>query len=279
MKNHLPKLSSMILPAFFTLRKNKKIGKVGIQINKTFRSVQIEKHNLEKFNSYFGFRTQVPLTYLYTIAQRAQTAVMLTNKFTLPIPGMMHIENKLIKENDFNPQKNFDITVSASVEYKERGSLKPVFEVEISQQNCVVAICKSTYIIKRKSKKPKTKKQKVEPLKRTNHESVWSFIPKIGKEYANISGDKNPIHTSLIFAKLFGFKKQIMHGWYSICKIEQFVEEKFKIATSEISVNFSTPVLLPTQAKFKLKKEKNKEFYYELVNNSNTKIHLNGVIR
>ena len=66
---------------------------------------------------------------------------------------------------------------------------------------------------------------------------------------------------------------------YSICKIEQFVEEKFKIATSEISVNFSTPVLLPTQAKFKLKKEKNKEFYYELVNNSNTKIHLNGVIR
>jgi len=279
MKNHLPKLSSMILPAFFTLRKNKKIGKPGIQINKTFKSVQIEKHNLEKFNSYFGFRAQVPLTYLYTIAQRAQTAMMLDSKFTLPIPGMIHIENKLIKENDFNPQKNFDITVYASVEYKESGSLKPVFEVEISQNNCVVVICKSTYVIKRKSKKSKTKKQKVEPLKRTSHELVWSFIPKIGKEYANISGDKNPIHTSLIFAKLFGFKKQIMHGWYSICKIEQFVEEKFKIATSEISVNFSTPVLLPSQAKFKLQKGENKEFHYELVNNSNTKIHLNGVIR
>ena len=102
MKNQLPKLSSMILPAFLTLRKNKNIGKAGIQITKIFRSIQIEKHNLDKFNSYFNFHAQVPLTYLYTIAQRAQTALMLDNRFTLPIPGMIHIENRLIKKNDFN---------------------------------------------------------------------------------------------------------------------------------------------------------------------------------
>ena len=269
----------MILPAFLTLRKNKNIGKAGIQITKIFRSIQIEKHNLDKFNSYFNFHAQVPLTYLYTIAQRAQTALMLDNRFTLPIPGMIHIENRLIKKNDFNPHKNFDITASAFVEYKESGSLKPVFMIEISQQGKVVANCESTYFIKRKSRKPRGKKQEVKPLEQSNYEEVWTFTPKMDKEYADISGDKNPIHTSFIFAKLLGFRKQIMHGWYSVCKVEKFIEENFDRVISEVSVNFSTPVLLPSQTKFMLQQRDDGEFYYEILNSSNTKIHLKGVIK
>jgi hypothetical protein len=279
MKNQLPELSSMILPAFFTLRKNKNIAQAGIQINKIFRGVEIEKSKLEGFREYFGFQTSIPLTYLYTIAQRAQTALMLDKQFTLPIPGMIHIENYLNKYAELDPNIPFDITSSTSVDYKESGSLKPVFLVELSQNGNTVAACKSIYIIKRKSKTKKSKKTEVDSLHQIDQRVVWKLNPKTGREYTRVSGDKNPIHTSLIFAKMLGFERTIMHGWYSICKIEQFLENNEGASISEIVVNFLSPVLLPSQPEFVLQNNKDEGFNYQLVSGASNRILLNGMMK
>ncbi len=279
MNNQLPPLSSIFLPAMFTLRKNKNIAETGIQFAETFKEVYIEKQHLETFKSYFGFRSVVPLTYLYTIVQRAQAALMLDKRFTLPIPGMVHIENLLTKARDIDPDADFDIVSSTSIPYKASGSFKGDFIVELSQNGRLVARCESVYLIKRKSKKAGGKKRKIEPLPQVDHQTEWEVSPRIGKEYAQISGDKNPIHVSRVFAKLMGFKKPIMHGWYSICKIEQFMEAQFGVAISEISVNFSSPVFLPSQTTFDLSKSSSQEFAYQLVNSSDNKILLNGVMK
>jgi acyl dehydratase len=42
-------------------------------------------------------------------------------------------------------------------------------------------------------------------------------VPKtVGKEYANLCNDYNPIHISTIAAKLFGFKSAIAHGMWVV---------------------------------------------------------------
>jgi hypothetical protein len=44
----------------------------------------------------------------------------------------------------------------------------------------------------------------------------WRFAKNLGKRYAKISGDYNPIHMSALAAKLFGFKRDIAHGFCAL---------------------------------------------------------------
>jgi len=246
-------------------------------IKKTFENVMIESNHLHSFIHYFGFANRAPLSYLYILAQRAQISIMLDKQFTLAIPGMIHVENYLTKFNQYMPDEPFDIKGSVQIEYKESGSLIPVFFVELYQKKHLIASCKSIYLVKRKSGKPK-KKEEQSDIEIYDYHDTWDLKKSSGKEYAKISGDKNPIHTSLIFAKLFGFKSTIMHGWYSVCRIEKNFENNYDFQISQIDTMFKTPVFLPEKPILKVLKKSQNQFKYQLINNLNSKIYLEGTI-
>ncbi|MDH5597691.1 MAG: MaoC/PaaZ C-terminal domain-containing protein [Cyclobacteriaceae bacterium] len=279
MKNKLPELSSLFFPALFTLRRGNSVHKDGISMEKIFEGVWIETSNLASFIDYIGFETKTPLSYLYVLAQRAQVGIMLDKQFPLAIPGMIHIENYLTKFGQYQPDKPFLLKASVHVEYKETGSLIPIFQVEIYQMENLVASCKSIYLVKRKSKNQKRKK-KEEPEKNEvfSHRETWMLTRYSGREYAKVSGDKNLIHTSLLFARLFGFRSTIMHGWYSVCKIEQIIEKKFRMEISRIETKFQTPVLLPGNPTLILQNTNENNVQYLLLNDKNSSIHLQGII-
>lgn len=64
--------------------------------------------------------------------------------------------------------------------------------------------------------------------------------------YVEASGDKNPIHTSNIGAKLFGFPGIIAHGMYSAAAALRFLEGKLGGAL-RYRVEFYKPVVIPTR--------------------------------
>ncbi|WP_165164175.1 MaoC/PaaZ C-terminal domain-containing protein [Corynebacterium qintianiae] len=64
--------------------------------------------------------------------------------------------------------------------------------------------------------------------------------------YVDASGDKNPIHTSNIGAKLFGFPGIIAHGMYSAAAALRFLEGKLSGAL-RYRVEFYKPVVIPTR--------------------------------
>ena len=43
----------------------------------------------------------------------------------------------------------------------------------------------------------------------------WKAPADIGRQYAKVSGDYNPIHLSAVSAKLFGFPTAIAHGLWN----------------------------------------------------------------
>lgn len=70
----------------------------------------------------------------------------------------------------------------------------------------------------------------------------------IGRKYAKVSGDGNPIHLYGITAKLFGFPRAIAHGMWSLATSVSYV---YKPQTNEhvtISCRFKTPFFLPGEA-------------------------------
>ncbi|SDL84266.1 MaoC like domain-containing protein [Corynebacterium mycetoides] len=64
--------------------------------------------------------------------------------------------------------------------------------------------------------------------------------------YVDASGDKNPIHTSTLGAKVFGFPGIIAHGMYSAAAALRFLEGKLGGALT-YRVEFYKPVVVPTR--------------------------------
>jgi MaoC like domain len=77
----------------------------------------------------------------------------------------------------------------------------------------------------------------------------WRVPGNIGNRYAAVSGDRNPIHTSRIGARLFGFPRPIAHGMWTkarcLAALEGRLPEQYTV-----DVTFRRPVLLPSTVGF-----------------------------
>jgi acyl dehydratase len=281
MENKLPFLKDMIFPSFFTLIKGVKIKKEGIRISKDFKNVKIDMDSLEKYRSFFNWQQPYPFAFFYLMAQRAQTSIMLNADFTIAIPGLVHISNRIEKLDTIDYDLPFDLIVNVDVPYKEKGSLIPRFTVDFLQNNKTVIRCESTYIAKRKGGISNTAKEKTNDAFITHADTsqIWEIDKNLGKLYASASGDKNPIHSSFLFAKLIGFSRPILQGWYSVSRIINEYELATNAAYSSIEVDFKSPILLPSKQKIELQYKENKETLFQIADLQSNKIVLYGKIK
>jgi len=75
----------------------------------------------------------------------------------------------------------------------------------------------------------------------------WALTPATSRAYAVISGDRNPIHTSALAAKAFGFPRAIAHGMYTAARALAEVGPARRGDTYRWTVEFYKPVLLPSK--------------------------------
>jgi acyl dehydratase len=78
---------------------------------------------------------------------------------------------------------------------------------------------------------------------------VWRVPARVGGDYAAVSGDRNPIHTSRIGARLFGFPRPIAHGMWSVARCLAALEGRLPDAYT-VEVRFQRPILLPATVSF-----------------------------
>jgi len=87
----------------------------------------------------------------------------------------------------------------------------------------------------------------------------WHVPKNRGKKYAKITGDYNPIHMSSLAAKLFGFKRDIAHGFGVLAEaIEYSVAIKSAGGIEkplQVDVVFKGPVFLDSDVSIKQNKQ------------------------
>jgi acyl dehydratase len=70
----------------------------------------------------------------------------------------------------------------------------------------------------------------------------------IGRRYAKVSGDSNPIHMSALSARLFGFKRAIAHGMWTKARALSCLLPPHPLENASVVVDFKTPLFLPSRA-------------------------------
>ena len=101
----------------------------------------------------------------------------------------------------------------------------------------------------------------------------------IGRKYAKVSGDYNPIHMSAMSAKLFGFPRAIAHGMWTLARVTALVQDQLGgVAPKALDVQFKLPLLLPARVAAKYQRQ-GSGVNFAVLARSSDKVHLTGTLR
>ena len=77
----------------------------------------------------------------------------------------------------------------------------------------------------------------------------WKLDGDLGRRYAGVSGDRNPIHMHSLTAKPLGFPAAIAHGMWTKARCLAALESRLPDAFA-VEVRFRKPILLPARVEF-----------------------------
>ncbi|MDV6011051.1 MaoC/PaaZ C-terminal domain-containing protein [Haloechinothrix sp. LS1_15] len=239
--------------------------------------VTTDPDHLAAYNEVCGFRLadELPATYPHVLAFPLQVKLMADPTFPFPLPGLVHVANTITQHRPLRVTDRFSIRVSA-------GNLRPhekgkqfdlVSEVVPDGENDPVWTGISTYLRRGGGSGSSGKRDQLTAPTPT---ALWRVPGDMGRRYAEVSGDHNPIHLYAATAKLFGFPKAIAHGMWSKAHAVSAFEGRLPDAFT-VTVRFKQPVLLPSTVAF-TSWQNDEGVSFELWHSRKPKPHLDGTI-
>jgi len=238
--------------------------------------IEIDPAHLAAYNQVCGFRLsdELPATYPHMLAFPLQMALMTRQDFPFPLLGMVHVANRITKYRPVRLGDTFSMRVRAeNLRPHEKGRQFDVVS-ELSISDDVVWSEVSTYLRRGGgSGESKPGKQLAAPAP----SAIWRVPDDIGRRYAEVSGDRNPIHLHPLTAKLFGFPSAIAHGMWTKARTLAAFEGRLPDGAYTVDVRFKLPVLLPAKVAFTSWRTSG-GWAFELWNARKPKPHLEGTI-
>jgi len=211
--------------------------------------VRIDRDHLARYDRVCGFRLgdALPPTYVHVLAFPLAMQLMSGPDFPFPMVGLVHVANKITVGRPIDAGETLALSVAAShLRPHDRGRQFDVVATATSGGEEVWSGV-STYLSRSASSSPGHKgQQRDRPPAPT---AVWRVPARVGTDYADVSGDHNPIHTSRIGARMFGFARPIAHGMWTKARCLAALEGRLP-ARYTVDVAFKLPILLPARVSF-----------------------------
>jgi acyl dehydratase len=210
----------------------------------------IDRANVAAYAAVTGLRygDTVPLTYPFALTFPMVMSLVTGFDFPFAAIGSVHTENHITQHRPIAVTDTVGVKVHAENLREHRKGLLVDIVTAVNVGNSAAWHQVTTFLHQQRtslSGQPKPPPQKQPKLPPPN--SILRITPGQIRRYAAIGGDHNPIHTSSLGAKLFGFPTSIAHGMFSAAAVLANIEGQLPGAL-RYSVKFGKPVLLPASA-------------------------------
>jgi acyl dehydratase len=211
--------------------------------------VTIERQHVDRYAETCGFpvKDAVPLPYPHLLAFELQMGIMTDPGFPAPAIGTVHLENSITQHRPLGVGETVDVVASV-------GPARPHPKGTVYDFVTVVTAGGETVWEETSSYLRRGEGDESAPSGRTfpdaePHGIVWSLPADLGRTYAAVSGDRNPIHLYALTAKALGFPRQIAHGMWTMARCVAALENRIPDSAT-VDVAFKRPVLLPGSVQF-----------------------------
>lgn len=227
----------------------------------------------------FNVGAYLPVTYPHVLAFPLHMAVMADGRFPFGAVGLVHVENRIVQRRPISAGEETEIRVwPTQLEPHSRGRTFTL-RTEVSVAGEIVWEGYST-MLRRGGGDAKGdpgadgERQPAdagaEPASDSDTQAgsasaahspltsaaetpqpsaTWRLPGDLGRRYAAVSGDRNPIHMHSLSAKAFGFPQAIAHGMWSKARCLAALQGRLPDAF-ETQVRFRKPILLPAHVQF-----------------------------
>ncbi|WP_407940453.1 MaoC family dehydratase [Micromonospora auratinigra] len=213
--------------------------------------VTVDRAHLADYDRVCGFRLtdRLPGTYLHVLGFPLSLRLMTTAEFPIPLTGVVHVANRITVHRPVEAGETVDFrTYAENLRPHERGRQLDVVLVA-SVGGAEVWRGVSTYLGRERAAAGGPRPDRGDRPAAPAPSAQWRVTPRVGTDYARVSGDHNPIHTSALGARLFGFRRPIAHGMWSKARCLAALESRLPEAYT-VDVAFKLPVPLPSTVAF-----------------------------
>ncbi|MDG4790746.1 MaoC/PaaZ C-terminal domain-containing protein [Micromonospora sp. WMMD1102] len=215
------------------------------------RGVAVDRDHLVEYDRVCGFRLAdaLPPTYPHVLAFPLALHLMSAPEFPLPLVGLVHVANRIDTYRPIDAAEPLDLAVRAvDLRPHERGrQFDVVCTASVAGETVWRGV--STYLRRERTAAGGDRRDPGDRPAAPAPTTLWRVAARVGREYARVSGDRNPIHTSRVAARLFGFPRPIAHGMWSKARCLAALEGRLPEAYT-VDVAFKLPVPLPSTVAF-----------------------------
>ena len=192
----------------------------------------------------FPLRNRVPATWLHVLTFGLHVHLLSGTDSTIRLAGVVHVSNRMRLHRPVTAAERLDVSVRvANLRAHRRGALLDLIgEVRVADELVWDGV--STYLAPG-AKVPGAPEEvaRVEVVS-TPPIAIWRLPGDLGREYRRVSDDPNPIHTSRVAARAFGFARPIAHGMWTHARLLAALDPRLP-DTYAMEVAFRRPILLP----------------------------------
>ncbi|HWO82314.1 MAG TPA: MaoC/PaaZ C-terminal domain-containing protein [Solirubrobacterales bacterium] len=227
----------------------------------------------------FALRDTLPPTYPHILAFPLHMAIMSDGSFPFGAVGLVHVENSIAQRRPIGIHEEMTIRVRPTKLQPHPKGKTFSLETEVLVDGKIVWESVSTMLRRGRSNGEAPKQQKgFESLPAEAPSSAeWKLPGDLGRRYAGVSGDRNPIHMHSLTAKPLGFPGAIAHGMWT--KARALAQLGSRLPQSfEVEVRFRKPVLLPARVEF-ASEERGEEILFAVRDAKKGTPHLDGRVQ
>jgi acyl dehydratase len=191
----------------------------------------------------------LPGLYPHLAAFSLQLAVLTDKRFPFPPLGLVHVDNRVTQVRPIGVDEAYDIAVRVENQRPHRSGTVVDLATTATVDD-VVVWQETTTVLSRGPRHPDVlDTSPLAGLTAPRGSIRWRVPRDIGRRFATVSGDRNPIHLSAVTARPFGFPRAIAHGMWTAARALAAVEPSLS-DSYRYEVAFRRPVLLPSTVHF-----------------------------
>lgn len=240
------------------------------------------RHDLSQYERVCGFQAgnHIPITWPHILAFPLHLKLLTDKAFPLPLLGLVHLRNTITRHRAIGVGETLKLHVCSGEQKRTSRGIEFDLITTASSAGTVVWEEASTMLFRQSSQQTEPAARKAPPTLETYPNTANVEAPEsIGRQYAKVSGDSNPIHMHALSAKAFGFPRAIAHGMWSKAQALAILEQQGEWPSGPVKVScqFKKPLFLPGTAQLNWHTERSGQDY-QLLNARGDAPHLSGRI-
>lgn len=213
------------------------------------RGVEVRRSEVDAYAAVCGFprKDTVPVPYPHLLAFGLHMAIMGDPAFPHPAIGIVHLENTITAHRPIGVAETVDLETSVGRPRPHAKGTLLDFVTTVTAGDERVWESTSTYLRRGRGDAAATGGLSVGDAPTGGVE--WRLPADLGRRYAAVSGDHNPIHLYPLTARALGFRRQIAHGMWTLARCVAAIENRLPDAVT-VEAAFKKPVFLPGTVAF-----------------------------